>query len=177
MVPGQPGWEDAEIHDSRKMTTLIVKYAREYHMGKYTLVAENPLGHAVSNAELIVRKKQFPPVFWQRLYNYEAESGSRLVAEVEVGGWPVPTVTWFKDDEILTTKTHTENYNGYPNKYVPDSRIEVIRLGKVLFQYSFFLYYLHTNIYTPNFPLNEQVLLYMSIWGSKPFQSLCLFTN
>ena len=54
---------------------------------------------------------------------------SRLVAEVEVGGWPVPTVTWFKDDEILTTKTHTENYNGCPNKYVPDSRIEVIRLG------------------------------------------------
>ena len=56
---------------------------------------------------------------------------SRLVAEVEVGGWPVPTVTWFKDDEILTTKTHTENYNGFPNKYVPDSRIEVIRLGKI----------------------------------------------
>ena len=75
--PGQPGWEDAKIHDSRKMSTLIIPYAREYHMGKYTLVAENPLGHAVSNADLIVRKKQFPPVFWQRLYNYEAEAGSR----------------------------------------------------------------------------------------------------
>lgn len=131
MEPGQPGWEDAEIHDSRKMSTLIVKYAREYHMGKYTLVAENHLGHAVSNCDLIVRKKQFPPVFWQRLYNYEAEAGSRLVAEVEVGGWPVPTVTWFKDDEVLTTKTHTENYNGFPNKYVPDSRIEVIRLDQI----------------------------------------------
>ena len=131
MVPGQPGWEDAEIHDSRKMSTLILKYCREYHMGKYTLVAENQLGHAVSNCDLIVRKKQFPPVFWQRLYNYEAEAGSRLVAEVEVGGWPVPTVTWFKDDEVLTTKTHTENYNGFPNKYVPDSRIEVIRLDQI----------------------------------------------
>ena len=76
VVPGQPGWEDAEIHDSRKMSTLLIPYAREYHMGKYTLVSENPLGHAVSNAELIVRKKQFPPVFWQRLYNYEAESGT-----------------------------------------------------------------------------------------------------
>ena len=63
-------------------------------------------------------------------YKGVIESGSRLVAEVEVGGWPVPTVTWFKDDEVLTTKTHTENYNGYPNKYVPDGRIEVIRLGK-----------------------------------------------
>ena len=131
VVPGQPGWEDAEIHDSRKMSTLIIKYAREYHMGKYTLVAENQLGHAVSNCDLIVRKKQFPPVFWQRLYNYEAEAGSRLVAEVEVGGWPVPTVTWFKDEEVLNTKTHTENYNGFPNKYVPDSRIEVIRLDQI----------------------------------------------
>ena len=44
----------------------------------------------------------------------------------------MPTVTWFKDDEVLTTKTHTENYNGFPNKYVPDGRIEVIRLGKKL---------------------------------------------
>ena len=44
----------------------------------------------------------------------------------------MPTVTWFKDDEVLTTKTHTENYNGFPNKYVPDGRIEVIRLGKML---------------------------------------------
>ena len=100
-------------------------------MGKYTLVAENQLGHAVSNCDLIVRKKQFPPVFWQRLYNYEAEAGSRLVAEVEVGGWPVPTVTWFKDEEVLNTKTHTENYNGFPNAYVPDSRIEVIRLDQI----------------------------------------------
>ena len=46
VVPGHPGWEDAKIHDSRKMSTLIVAYAQEYHMGKYTLVAENPLGHA-----------------------------------------------------------------------------------------------------------------------------------
>jgi len=36
-----PGWEDAEIHESRKMSTLILTYAREHHMGKYTLVAQN----------------------------------------------------------------------------------------------------------------------------------------
>jgi hypothetical protein len=113
------------------MSTLIIKYAREYHMGKYTVVSENQLGHAVSNCDLIVRKKQFPPVFWQRLYNYEAEAGSRLVAEVELGGWPVPNVTWFKDEEVLTTKTHTENYNGLFNAYVPDSRVEVIRLDQI----------------------------------------------
>ena len=46
-------------------------------MGKYTLVAQNRKGAASSNCDLIVRKKQFPPVFWQRLYNYEASSGTR----------------------------------------------------------------------------------------------------
>ena len=103
--PGTGGWEDAEIHDSRKMSTLIIGYAREHHMGKYTLVAQNRKGHAISNCDLIVRKKQFPPVFWQRLYNYEASSGTRLVAEVEVGGWPVPEVTWFKVCTYCTTRT------------------------------------------------------------------------
>ena len=46
-----------------------MRYAREHHMGKYTLVASNQLGTVESNCDLIVRKKQFPPVFWQRLYN------------------------------------------------------------------------------------------------------------
>ena len=38
---GRAGWEDAEVHDSRKMSTLILTYAREHHMGKYTVVAQN----------------------------------------------------------------------------------------------------------------------------------------
>ena len=50
------------------MSTLILPYAREHHMGKYSLVAQNRLGHAQAHCDLIVRKKQFPPVFWQRLY-------------------------------------------------------------------------------------------------------------
>ena len=40
------------------------------------------MGHTACSCDLIVRKKQFPPVFWQRLYNYEATSGSKLIAEV-----------------------------------------------------------------------------------------------
>ncbi len=53
--PGQRGFEEAEIHDSRKMSTLILRYAREHQMGKYTLVASNQLGTAESNCDLIVR--------------------------------------------------------------------------------------------------------------------------
>ncbi len=131
IFPGDPGFEDAEIHHSRKMSTLILKYAREHHMGKYTLVAQNRLGHDISNCDLIVRKKQYPPVFWQRLVNTEAFSGARIVAEVEVGGWPLPEITWYKDGELVTTCIHTENYNGFPNKYVPERRIEVRQIDQI----------------------------------------------
>ena len=56
-------------------------------MGKYTLQASNQLGTAECNCDLIVRKKQFPPVFWQRLYNVSGEKDStRYVGGVEVGG-------------------------------------------------------------------------------------------
>ena len=118
------------------MSTLILKYAREHHMGKYTLVAHNKHGSVESNCDLIVRKKQFPPVFWQRLYNVNGEGSRRFVGEVEVGGWPVPDVTWYKvmedgEEVEVKTKTHTENWNGFPNKYVPDSRVEVKRIDDI----------------------------------------------
>jgi len=137
IIPGQKGFEEAEIHDSRKMSTLILKYVREHHMGKYTLQATNQLGTVECNCDLIVRKKQFPPVFWQRLYNVSGEKDStRYVGGVEVGGWPVPVVYWYKvmDDgteEEVTTKTHTENWNGNPNKYVPSSRVEIRQIDQI----------------------------------------------
>lgn len=137
VVPGERGWEDVEIHHSRKMSTFIIRYAREHHMGKYTLVAQNRLGHDISNCDLIVRKKQFPPVFWKRLVDTETSSGARLVSEVEVGGWPLPEVTWYKEDEIVTSKVHTENYNGFPNRYVPERRIEVKQIDHIRYSLVF----------------------------------------
>jgi len=136
IFPGQKGWEEAEIHDSRRMSTLILKYAREHHMGKYTLVTSNQLGTVECSCDLIVRKKQFPPVFWQRLYNVGDEGSRRFVGGVEVGGWPVPAVFWYKVDEDgveheVTSKTHTENWNGNPNKYVPSSRVEVRQIDAI----------------------------------------------
>ena len=119
------------------MSTLILKYAREHHMGKYTLVASNQLGTAESNCDLIVRKKQFPPVFWQRLYNVSGEADStRFVGGVEVGGWPVPVVYWYRvledgEEEEVTTRTHTENWNGNPNKYVPSSKVEIRQIDQI----------------------------------------------
>ena len=119
------------------MSTLILKYAREHHMGKYTLVASNQLGTAESNCDLIVRKKQFPPVFWQRLYNVSGvDDNVRFVGGVEVGGWPVPEVYWYRvmddgSEEEVKTRTHTENWNGNPNKYVPSSKVEIRQIDQI----------------------------------------------
>jgi len=136
IVPGKDGFEEAEIHDSRKMSTLIITYAQEWHMGKYSLVTSNQLGSAECCCDLIVRKKQFPPVFWKRLYNVVGEDSNRFVGEVEVGGWPVPAVFWYKVLEDGTeveveTRTHTENWNGNPNKYVPSSRVELKQIDQI----------------------------------------------
>ena len=106
-------------------------------MGKYSLVAQNRLGHAVTHCDLIVRKKQFPPVFWQRLYWLDGTAGSRAVGEVEVGGWPLPEVTFYKlDTETgemveVTSRMHTENWNGFFNAYVTERRVEVRRIDQI----------------------------------------------
>ncbi len=47
-------------------------------MGKYSLLAQNNLGHGLSECDLIVRKKQFPPVFWKRLIDTEVIGESSL---------------------------------------------------------------------------------------------------
>ncbi len=54
-----------------------------------------------------------------------------LIVQVEVGGWPIPELVWYKDDEPVMTTLHTENYNGFPNKYVPDRRVEVRQIDPI----------------------------------------------
>ena len=54
-----------------------------------------------------------------------------VVLQVEVGGWPIPELVWYKDDEPVKTALHTETYNGFPNKYVPDRRVEVRQIDPI----------------------------------------------
>ena len=50
---------------------------------------------------------------------------------MEVGGWPIPQLVWYKDDEPVRTAIHTENYNGFPNKYVPERRVELRQIDPI----------------------------------------------
>ena len=64
----------------------------------------NPSGTAESTADLIVKRKQLSPVFLKRLQSIGENAGARIVAEVEVGGTPSPSVFWFKDGFPLTNQ-------------------------------------------------------------------------
>ena len=47
--------------------TLNIANADEIDAGRYTCTARNAAGTASSTADLVVRRKQFPPVFGRRL--------------------------------------------------------------------------------------------------------------
>ena len=67
----------------------------ENHSGKYTCHAENDGGSAESTADIVVRKKNLSPIFLKRLQSQEIDVGQKLLLEVEIGGSPVPEVTWY----------------------------------------------------------------------------------
>ena len=75
----------------------------------------NPGGTAESTADLVVKRKQLSPVFLKRLRPVSENMGSRIVAEVEVGGTPTPNVFWFKDGTNITNQPgHIKIYENGP---------------------------------------------------------------
>ena len=96
---------------------LALAGATDADAGRYTCTARNPAGTASSTADLVVRRKQFPPVFGRRLqaqvthppwmleqnhlirrWRFQVvRPGSRVTMEIEVTGTPLPEVKWFKD--------------------------------------------------------------------------------
>lgn len=49
----------------------------------------------------VIAETIFPPVFGRRLQAQVVKKGDRVLMEVEITGSPEPTVTWYKDDEII----------------------------------------------------------------------------
>ena len=73
----------------------------ERDAGKYTCRAENDAGTAESTADLVIKKKQLSPVFLKRLQSRTINAGQKLVLEVEVGGSPLPEVTWYLNENQI----------------------------------------------------------------------------
>jgi hypothetical protein len=50
-------------------------------------------------------------MFLKRLCGISADVGDKIVAEVEVGGYPSPSVQWFKDGQPLTASQSVKLVN------------------------------------------------------------------
>ena len=72
------------------------------HAGKYTCRAENDAGSAESTADIVVRKKHHPPIFLRRLQSQILPFGKKLTLEAEIGGSPVPEVTWYLNGKMIS---------------------------------------------------------------------------
>lgn len=59
----------------------------------------------------------FPPVFGHRLQAQVAKRGERVRMDVEVSGTPSPTVTFYKDNQPLSSKTANYSIKQSGNNY------------------------------------------------------------
>ena len=60
------------------------------------------MGTVESSADIVVRKQQLKPMFLRGLQSMNIIVGDTLVLEVEVGGFPVPEVTWYLNEKQIS---------------------------------------------------------------------------
>jgi Down syndrome cell adhesion protein len=88
---------DAEhiIESDGSTHTLIIKNAKATDEGKYRVLAENPLGHVESTAQLTVLEQ---PLIDQPFGDITQPLGSDISLKCKIiGGRPKATVTWLKN--------------------------------------------------------------------------------
>ena len=97
----------------------------DYHAGKYTCRAENNGGSAESTADLVVKKKHLSPVFLRRLQSQGKVLGQKIVLEVEIGGFPLPQVTWYLNEEqvISNSSRQIREQGSHFLLVVPNARV------------------------------------------------------
>ena len=91
-----------KVVSSKNRSQLVVEKANEAASGKYICKAENEAGVAESIADVVVKKKNIPPVFIKRLQSKYLEIGQRLILEVEIGGAPFPEIVWYFNEKEIS---------------------------------------------------------------------------
>ncbi|XP_055314990.1 muscle M-line assembly protein unc-89 isoform X2 [Sitodiplosis mosellana] len=100
---GEPLFEKENLNIVRKNNriTISLQDVTTADAGRYSCSATNPIGNALSTADVVVKKSIFPPVFGHRLQAKVAKCGERVIMDIEVSGIPPPTITFYKDDKPL----------------------------------------------------------------------------
>lgn len=94
------------VHNDHDLCTLSIDETFTEDSAQFTCRATNHLGLAETSARLFIRQHEqtemlFPPHFISPLTNCKTVSGSTLVWKCFVGGNPLPTIQWLKNDVCI----------------------------------------------------------------------------
>nr|XP_027227569.1 titin-like isoform X2 [Penaeus vannamei] len=94
--------DDIQVKTQLNKTSLTIPRVNQGHSGHYTCFIQNEGGSAQCTCDVIIKKKQFPPVISKRLQPVVVGVNERLHMEIDVTGTPLPEVSWTKDGQALT---------------------------------------------------------------------------
>ncbi|XP_037781353.1 LOW QUALITY PROTEIN: titin-like [Penaeus monodon] len=98
--------DDIQVKTQLNKTSLTIPRVNQGHSGHYTCFIQNEGGSAQCTCDVIIKKKQFPPVISKRLQPVVVGVNERLHMEIDVTGTPLPEVSWMKDGQPLTPSDH-----------------------------------------------------------------------
>uniref|UniRef100_A0A2A4JBM0 Hemolin n=1 Tax=Heliothis virescens TaxID=7102 RepID=A0A2A4JBM0_HELVI len=103
--------------DGDTHTVTIIKPKKGKDDGVYTLKAVNSEGtaetSAVINIEEPTEENAEPPLFINRFQEITVKENGTIKLEAKVTGNPVPSITWYRNNHIITpSETVTQNFDG-----------------------------------------------------------------
>ncbi|PZC75220.1 hypothetical protein B5X24_HaOG206575 [Helicoverpa armigera] len=103
--------------DGDTHTVTIIKPKKGKDDGVYTLKAVNSEGtaetSAVINIEEPTEENAEPPLFINRFQEITVKENGTIKLEAKVTGNPVPSITWYRNNQIITpSETVTQNFDG-----------------------------------------------------------------
>ncbi|XP_062424693.1 obscurin isoform X1 [Rhea pennata] len=113
--------------DKREFHSLEILNVSKADAGQYSIFVINSAGSAYSSARLVVKgpdeqeepqetdahEQLIPPRFLERFTNKKVKKGASITFSVKVEGYPLPTITWLKEEsqeDILWIKPDTPGY-------------------------------------------------------------------
>jgi len=89
-----------------QIASLIIKETEPQNAGLYVCKATNHLGFAETKSTVKVEEKP-SAVFDSKLSNLRLKLSSEYLIEAEIRGYPIPQVTWTKEEKIIESTKQT----------------------------------------------------------------------
>lgn len=103
-----------------------MKIEREY---VFRTIAVNEVGSSPPSPistviKILPKKKDEPPIVQEGLQNITSETNKKIILSCVFGGFPIPQVTWYKNDTIITSKSIITYENRIAKLIIENTTIE-----------------------------------------------------